>query len=316
MCSGGLYRPCCCEFIRRVEAPHYNHQSLQVMPPPATLSQVLPKLAAALQPHTETSALDAQVLLAHLLNRPRSWIIAHPEATLTEEQHALLASLSARLQAGEPLPYVLGHWEFYRLDFSLTPSVLIPRPETELLVERALAWLRRCPSRRAAVEVGVGSGCIAISLAVHISDLQLLATDSSLPALQVARRNALAHGVAGRIRFLQADLLSAQRPLPSFDLLCANLPYIPSAALRRLPVFGREPTLALDGGPDGLALLRRLLAQAPRCILPGGLLLLEIEASQGLAVSQLAQAAFPQASVQIIPDLAGRDRLVEIHLFE
>ncbi|HNT25367.1 MAG TPA: peptide chain release factor N(5)-glutamine methyltransferase [Anaerolineales bacterium] len=286
----------------------------------STLADVLPELADSLQAHTETPALDAQVLLAHLLGRPRTWIIAHHEAILTEEQKTSLAALAARLQTGEPLPYVLGHQEFYGLDFSLTPDVLIPRPETELLVERTAAWLRRHPTRRAALEVGTGSGCIAIALAVQIPDLALQATDISLAALDVARRNAHVHGVAGRITFSQADLfpVSAQGATaqPAFDILCANLPYIPTPTLHQLPIYGREPSLALDGGPDGLTLIRRLLDQASQQIRPEGLVILEIEASQGASVHQLAQAAFPKARTQILRDLAGKDRVIEVDMTE
>ncbi len=290
------------------------------MPSLFMLSDALARLSTSLRPHTETPALDAQVLLAHLLGRTRTWIMAHPETILTEEQTACLATLATRLQSGEPLPYVLEHWEFYGLDFSLTRDVLIPRPETELLVERAIAWLLRHPTRRAALDVGTGSGCIAISLAVQIADLQLEATDLSPAALDVARRNAQKHGVDGRITFCQADLFPSSTPaptgLPAFDLLCANLPYIPTQALHHLPIYGREPSLALDGGPDGLTLLRRLLAQAPQHVRPEGLLLLEIEASQGAAVHQLAQDAFPKARTQILRDLAGKDRVIEVDMTE
>lgn len=185
-----------------------------------------------------------------------------------------------RLERGEPLPYVLGHWEFFGLDFDLTPEVLIPRPETELLVERAIPWLQSSSQRRSIADIGTGCGCIAVSIAKHISSGHILATDISSAALEVARRNANKHHVENQIEFIECDILpksfSDER---RFDLICANLPYIPTGKLRNLPIYGREPALALDGGDDGLDLFRRLLAIAPKRLAPGGRILLEIEAT-------------------------------------
>ncbi len=281
---------------------------------PHNLQALIQEIASDLASLSATPLLDAQVLLAHILDKPRTWLLAHPEADLPPEHEEALAQARRRLQNGMPLPYVIGHWEFYGLNFALTPAVLIPRPETELLVERALAWLGSHPACRLAADVGSGSGCIAVSLAVHTLDLHILAADLSLDALQLAGRNAITHGVAERLHFVQADLLS---PLvcqpPALQMICANLPYIPSAALPGLAVSRAEPTLALDGGPDGLALIRRLLSQAQACLAPGGLILLEIEASQGQAALALGRAAFPSAQVSLHQDLAGLDRLVEIY---
>ena len=165
----------------------------------------------------------------------------------------------ARLESGQPLPYVLGAWEFYGLTFELTPDVLIPRPETELLVEQALEWLADRPAPLLAADVGTGSGCIAISLAVHAPQLRLLASDLSWPALQVARSNLARHRVEGQISLLQCDLLPPLS-LP-FDLLVANLPYIPSPVLPGLKLSLSEPPLALDGGLDGLDFIRRSAAR-------------------------------------------------------
>lgn len=276
-------------------------------------------ISAQRAPTSDTPLLDAQVLLAHILNKPRAWLLAHPEVRLTAEQQQAYRQDLARLAAGEPLPYLIGHWEFFGLDFLVSPQVLIPRPETELLVEKALAWLERHPERRLAADVGAGSGCIAISLAVHQPDLQLVATDCSPEALQIARQNAGRHGVSERICFQLADLLHLQAPanLPAgFDLIAANLPYIPSQTLRELAVYGREPSLALDGGPDGLDLIRRLLAQAPALLTPGGLMLLEIEYRQGDPARALAEASFPNARVSVDRDLAGQERLLVIERTE
>jgi release factor glutamine methyltransferase len=272
----------------------------------ALLQEIRERLAGS----SETPNLDAQVLLAHVLGKPRAWVVAHPEIQLTPDQNACLEAKLSRLQAGQPLPYVLGRWEFFGLDLIIDPWVLIPRPETELLVERALAWLSSHPGRRLAADVGAGSGCIAVALAVNCPDLRLVAADLSRPALLVAQRNASRHGVAGRVHCLQSDLLDGV--VARFDLICANLPYIPSSALDSLAVGWREPRLALDGGADGLDLIRRLLAQAPSRLAPGGLVLMEIEETQGHAAMEVVRASLPGAEVHLLQDLSGRDRLLRV----
>jgi len=259
---------------------------------------------------SETGSLDVQVLIAHHLEKTRSWVLAHPETPLTSAQQNGILNATARIVHGEPLPYVIGHWEFFGLDFHLTPAVLIPRPETELLVERAIIWLRAHPTRRKAIDVGTGSGCIGISLAVNISEIHILLTDISLEALNVAHMNADSHGLLGRLEFIQADLLDGVSG--PFDLICANLPYIPTPLVNMLPVGEREPRLALDGGLNGTAVINRLLEQARKRLAPGGLLLLEIESSQAQAVTARANADYPTSKVQILKDLAGMDRCLEI----
>ncbi len=190
--------------------------------------------------------LDAQVLLAHILGKTRSWVLAHPEATLDWDSLSLLDTQFQSLRMGTPLPYLTGTQEFFGLDFEVTPTVLIPRPETELLVERALAWAQSHPDRRWAADVGTGSGCIAISLATRMPRYHWLAIDCSWEALQVARRNANKHNVLERVHFVTADLLSAS--VGPIDMVCANLPYIPHGDIEKLPVAKYEPQLALDGG--------------------------------------------------------------------
>jgi release factor glutamine methyltransferase len=199
----------------------------------------------------------------------------------------------------------------------ITPDVLIPRPETELLVEKAIAWLQESPIRRTVADVGTGSGAIAIAIAMNVRTARVLATDISLAALKVARRNAQKFNLAA-IDFVQCDLLPPHvDPLATdfhFDLICANLPYIPTATLRRLPVFDREPTVALDGGEDGLTIIRRLLTIAPEWLAPNGLILLEIEATRGIHALILASDLFSQAEIHLHQDITGRDRLLEIRL--
>jgi release factor glutamine methyltransferase len=271
---------------------------------------------------TDTPELDAQVLLAHLTGKPRTWLAAHPEARLTGTQLTAVELAVSKLVAGTPLPYILGHWEFFSLDFEITPDVLIPRPETELLVEQAILWLQSRPvtmqSSLRAADVGTGSGCITVSLLHHIPTLRVLATDLSLPALTVARRNARNHCVDTRVDFIQCDLLPPHPdPLPTeshFDVICANLPYIPTETLEHLPIYGREPTLALNGGSDGLDPIRHLLEIAPEWLAPDGLLLLEIEAGQGMAAVSLAYDSFDNATINLRRDLAGNERMVAILL--
>jgi release factor glutamine methyltransferase len=205
------------------------------------------------------------------------------------------------------LPYVLGSWEFYGLDFKITPDVLIPRPETELLVGKAIDWLRAHPGQRWGADVGTGSGCIAVTLAQQVEDLRLTASDISYAALRVAKFNAWRYELMDRIHFLQVDLLPPVSK--AFDLICANLPYIPTATLRTLSVSKREPSIALDGGEDGLDLIKRLLEESRHKIAPGGSMLLEIEASQGSRGKELAEKLFPEGRAQVWADLAGHERL-------
>jgi release factor glutamine methyltransferase len=282
------------------------------------LRELLASASSRLAASTDTPQLDAQVTLAHVLGRTRTWILAHPDSLTDTSQADRYEQLLLRLEQGEPLAYVLGHQEFFGLDFDISPDVLIPRPETELLVRTALDWIAAAADRRTVADVGTGSGCIAISIACNAPTVRVLATDISAPALEVARANARKFEVSDRIRFVECDLLPPHTlGLASeehMDLICANLPYIPTARLHSLPVFGREPSLALDGGADGLDPFRRFFSIAPEWMAPGGLMLLEIEARSGPAVLSLAYDAFHAAAFHLHKDLAGSDRLLEIQL--
>jgi len=249
------------------------------------------------------------VLLAHVLGTSRTALLTHPERALTPGQLSSYRTLVRRRASGYPLPYLTGHVEFYGLEFEVTPEVLIPRPETETLVDLALA---RQPAT--IVDVGTGSGCIAVSLAVCLPEAAIYAIEISSAALSVARRNTERHGVTERVRLIVGDVLTP-RPGPA-DLIVSNPPYIPTSQCASLPISVRnhEPRLALDGGPDGLSIVRRLLAQAPAVLRPGGALLIEIGADQGEAAGHLAHIFFPQAAVRVHPDLAGRDRVLEVQV--
>jgi release factor glutamine methyltransferase len=258
----------------------------------------------------EQAGLETQLLLSHVLSKPRGWLLAHPDFELGLDQIERLQFLLERLADGEPLPYLIGHWEFYGIDFVVGPEVLIPRPETELLVEQALQRVQSSPRALRAVDIGTGSGCIAISLARHCAAMRILAIDISQAALRIARQNVVRQVVQNQVSLLQADLLSASAG--PFDLLCANLPYIPSATLAGLEVARHEPTLALDGGRDGLRLVERLLAQAATRMAPSSMLLLEIESGQSEGALELARRYIPAANSAIVNDLAGNPRLLRI----
>jgi release factor glutamine methyltransferase len=277
-----------------------------------TITQILQESTEKLAQVSETPALDVQTLLAHILGKPRTWLLTHPEDLLSSQALSTFRKDINLLVEGIPLPHVLGRWEFYGLEFIVTPDTLIPRPETESLVEQALTWLSNKSNRRLGVDLGTGSGCIAVALAKHIRDLSIIAVDISAQALSVARSNTIQHQVSDRVHCLQTDLFP---PVDcQFDLICANLPYIPTGTLRTLKIYGKEPSLALDGGVDGLDLIRRFLNRAPALIAPGGLILVEIEASQGLQVGSLARQVFPNAEIRVLVDLAGHNRLVAIQI--
>jgi len=274
----------------------------------------LDRVRQRIKPHSSTPYLDALVLLSHILERSRSWILAHPNALLSSSQQEKIRLALKKLEQGIPLPYILGTWEFYQLPFKVTPDVLIPRPETELLVDYAREWLGSHPTRRSCADIGTGSGCIPISIAYHIPDAHFAAGDLSLKALKIARMNAAKHKVRENISLFQGHLMQALGG--TFDLITANLPYIPRSKLVSLDVYGREPTRALDGGREGLKYISSLLHSAPRKLKKGGLILIEIDGSQGKEAYGVGKKCFPQAQVSVSQDLSGKDRLLIIQTRE
>jgi release factor glutamine methyltransferase len=291
-----------------------------------TIAQALAWATHDLRATSETPRLDAELLLAHVLGWGRARLLAEGRLSLTEAQAVAFRDLVVRRAALEPVAYLIGHKEFYGIDFMIDRRALMPRPETELLVELALGFARRRtkderpketvrvslvlrPSSFVVADVGTGSGAIAIALALHLPAAQIDAIDISPDALALAQQNVERHGLAGRVRLLQGDLLD---PLDEpVDLIVANLPYTILAEIDE-GVRRYEPHQALDGGTDGLALYGRLLNQAPAYLRLGGMVLLEIGATQAAAVTDLAQRAFPDAIVSVHRDLAGMDRVVVI----
>ena len=283
------------------------------------LAQALHEAAEALQAAgIEDARLEAEVLLRHSLHLDRAHLFARLQEELSPEAGASFRSLIARRLAREPTAYIVDRREFYGLDLEATPAALIPRPETELLVEEALARSRMLggEARRGdallIVDVGTGSGAIAVVLAVHLAGAALLAIDVSREALTLAERNARRHGVEARVSFLQADLLAPlARPA---GLIVANLPYVRSVDWGELPpeIREHEPRTALDGGPGGLREIERLLEQAPSRLRPGGSLLVELGPLQAASALALAGRRFPGAFARILPDAAGLDRLLAV----
>ena len=258
----------------------------------------------------EEPRLEAQVLLAESLGVPRTWLQAHPEDELGEAICADFFQRLARREAGVPLPHILGWWEFHSRRFRVTPDVLIPRPETEILVERGLSWLQRHAASGRVLDVGTGSGCIAVTLAASVPACRVIATDLSPAALHVARHNCAQHQVERRVALAQADLacgLSGR-----FDLICANLPYIPNAELHRWEVSRWEPRLALDGGTNGTEAIRRLLPSLAYLLSAEGIALLEIGAGQAAEMFGIIESALPGWRAGTIPDLAGIPRVIEL----
>jgi release factor glutamine methyltransferase len=260
-----------------------------------------------------TPDTDARLLLEHVLQTTYSILAAHGEQVLSLTEEATYRQLIARARDQEPIPYLTGKAHFYGLEFYVNSSVLIPRPETEVLVETAIRWARPLGAVNI-VDVGTGSGCIAITLAAHLLLAKIRAVDVSAEALAVARENATRH-TPDRITFVQGDLLTPITSITSqIDLIVANLPYIADDEWKDVDdsVKWYEPRLALDGGPDGLALIRELLPQAAEKLRPGGVALLEIGWHQGDAVRRLAQRHFPTAAIEVKKDFAGHDRMVII----
>lgn len=278
----------------------------------STVGEALNWARGICQQLSETAYLDAQLLLSHAMEKPQSWLLAHSEARIPPQSEAAFRRAVERYRQGQALPYILGWWEFYGRRFQVSPEVLIPRPETELLVEVALEHLRGIGRSARVLDVGTGSGSIAISLAAESESATVVAVDISAGALRVAQKNARDHAVSDRVHLIQADLVATLTG--RFDLICANLPYIPSERLQWLPVGGREPRLALDGGVQGMMTIRRLMANAPARTKSGGRILVEIGPDQRAEMMACLQDEAPGSRVRVHQDLAGLDRLIELEV--
>jgi release factor glutamine methyltransferase len=262
----------------------------------------------------ESPRLDAELLLRHVLGMNQADFYVRVDDVIGPDVERQLWRLLRRRARREPLAYITGHKEFWSLDFIVTPDVLIPRPETELLVEAALERTRSVArSVLKILDVGTGSGAIAVCLAKELPEAQISAIDISSRALQVARENAERHGVADRIRFVQGDLFAPVAGEPeSFDLILANPPYIRSADLAELAPEIREwePIAALDGGADGLAYYRRIATDCESYLTTGGHVPLEIGDTMGEAVARIFARAGGYETPVILRDYAGKERVI------
>ena len=259
----------------------------------------------------EEAALESELLLRHTLNISRVQLYLNLDYELNSKEEETFWHLIERRLSDEPTAYITGHREFYGFDFYVDRSVLIPRPESELLVEKALK-LAQNRTMPAIAEVGTGCGAIAISLALNLPQTKIYATDISASALKVALFNCQKHGIANRICLLQGDMLD---PLPEpVDLIVANLPYVRELELPRMNTWDFEPPLALNGGRDGLGKIRQLCTQVNGKLNSRGCLLLEIGQGQRRAVTTFLHSLFPSAKIEVTPDLSGIDRVVSLTL--
>ena len=276
-----------------------------------TIVEVLKLSADYLQKHgSDSSRLDAEVLLAHSLALRRLDLYLKFDRPLTEGELSVYRGLVARRAKGEPVAYLVGHKEFMGLDFDVTPDVLIPNPDTEVLVQRAVAIARESDRPLRVADVGTGSGCIAIAVAHYAPNTEVWASDVSRAAMEVAGRNVAKHGVRDRVHLVLGDLMSAMGG--DFDLVCANLPYV--AAGTSLPAEVRaQPAMALYAEDRGAAMVTRLLDAAPVRLRPGGRVLAELDPSIAGAVAEVAARQF--AGHRLLRDIGGHDRVLEAWSF-
>jgi len=270
--------------------------------------------ASLLAAHSTSPQLDADVLLGHVLSLSRTQLLTESTLELTPQQEARFRELLERRAALEPIAYIIGRKEFYGRDFVVDPRVLVPRPETELIVELALNWFQR-RSRNTTIpltiaDIGTGSGCLAVTLALEVPQAYVFACDISVEALAVAQQNIERYNVSDRVQLLQG---SGCAPLPgSVTLVVANPPYTILAEVDK-NVYRWEPHLALDGGGvTGFDMPADLLAQLPNYVDAGGAILMEIGAWQGSLAMRHAQTAFPAGQIKLHQDLAGHNRVLEI----
>ncbi len=277
-----------------------------------TLKQVLSRARRILATNNiEDTPLECELLLRHTLKISRTQLYLDPDRELNPKQEETFWQLIKRRLNGEPTAYITRHREFYGLDFYVDTRVLIPRPESETLVEKALNHAQNYPISTIA-EIGTGCGAIAISLALNLPQAKIYATDVSDTALEVALFNCQKYGVAHRIGLLHGNMLD---PLPEpVDLIIANLPYVKESELSRMRSAHSEPWLALNGGPDGLEKIYQLCHQVDDKLNTDGYLFLEIGMGQRRAVTTLLHNLFSSARIEVTPDLGGIDRVVSLRL--
>jgi release factor glutamine methyltransferase len=276
------------------------------------INRAASQLAAA---GVTTARLDAEVLLRYAITRDRAWLLAHMQEELADDHRDSFERAVARRVRREPLQYITGRQEFWGLEFMVTPDVLIPRPETELIIESAVRSVRDRNRPQRIIDLCTGSGCIAVCLAKELPQARILATDTSSQAISVARGNARQNGVADRIRFLEGDLFSPLEELDihgQVDIIVSNPPYVPSGDFSALQpeVRDYEPKMALLAGPDGTQVQRRIINEASRFLMNHGLLIVEMGLGQADPLAQLIRQRKDYGSLEILKDLAGIDRVI------
>ncbi len=277
-----------------------------------TVRRIIEWTTAHLKKHgSETPRLDTEILLAHARGCQRIELYTRFNEVLNEKERATMRELVRRRAQSEPVAYLVGHREFFSLDFRVTPDVLIPRPDTETLIVELLDRLREFENP-CILDIGTGSGCIAVTAAVNSSQATFTAIDISPAALAVARENARTHGVEERMRFLEGNLFAPLDPDEKFDIIASNPPYVRSDEMEglQIDVLRHEPHLALVAGPDGLEIIRRLVADASARLKPGGHLLMEISPRQADAVKELLESAGAYRDIAFIKDMTARPRVV------
>lgn len=277
-----------------------------------TVRRVIDWTTAHLKKHgSDTARLDTEILLAHARGCRRIELYTRFDEVLDERERATMRELVRRRAQSEPVAYLVGHREFFSLDFRVTPAVLIPRPDTETLVVELLDACKTLEAPRV-LDIGTGSGCIAVAAAVNQRSAQITATDRSEAALAVARENAQMHGVLERIRFLEGDLFAPLQENEQFDVVASNPPYIADREKETLQndVRRYEPHEALFAGPTGLEVLSRLIDEVAGHLARGGTLILEISPEQAPAVQKRMEAAGVYREIRVVKDLAGQARVV------
>ncbi len=281
-----------------------------------TILEAINSAALKLEKAGITSArLDAEVLLCHTLGKDRAWLLAHMPESMGKRSGTDFEKAVKRRARREPLQYITGMQEFWGLEFRVTPDVLIPRPETELIIESALAALKKGSRPATIIDLCTGSGCIAVSLAKESPSVRVFATDKSAKALAVARQNASANGVADLIRFCEGDLFDPLEKLDiegQVELIVSNPPYVPSGDFGSLQpeVRDYEPSLALFAGPDGTELHRRIISVAPRFLKDNGTLIMEMGLGQSAKLAQIVEKQGSYRAVDVLKDLAGIERVM------
>lgn len=273
----------------------------------SSIRSALLKGAATLCATSGTPDLDAEVLLAHVIKKSKEYLLTYPEQILTRPQVNRFTSLITRRAHQEPVAYLIHHKAFFDLDFFINKHVLVPRPDTELLVEQAIRLLKSVPSPHV-VDVGTGSGVIAISVKKRFPKAKMWAVDNSRQALRVAHKNA--HTLRAPITFLHGSLLEPTKQL-KFDCILSNPPYLTAKEMHN-PQLSHEPRAALYGGTAGLEVYRRLFSQVAAHLKPQGVILIEIGSGQATALTSIIQKILPQSQVNLKQDLAGHDRLLII----